>query len=222
MESAICTEITDVCNDGPFTIPNKVGARCDMESDGGGWIVIQRRVPGGTVDFYRNWADYEQGFGDLETEFWYGLRNIHCLTTREDVELRIDLQDESGNNQTWTYDSFTVDGPDNRYQLHVGAGVGVPAGRDSFHPHNNAVFSTRDRDNDISSTSCAQTYRGAWWYRACFSSNLNGPHDPITPPPQGSPTANRIMWYNGSSFIYQPFVEMKVRPKSCQVATCTP
>ena len=70
-----------------------------MESDGGGWIVIQ---PGSTVDFYRTWADYEQGFGDLETEFWYGLRNIHCLTTREDVELRIDLQDESGFKQTWT------------------------------------------------------------------------------------------------------------------------
>ena len=34
------------------------------------------------VDFNKNWADYEEGFGNLNTEFWYGLAAMHCLTQR--------------------------------------------------------------------------------------------------------------------------------------------
>ena len=33
--------------------------------------VIQRRVDGST-DFYKNWNDYENGFGDLATNFYLG------------------------------------------------------------------------------------------------------------------------------------------------------
>ena len=54
-------------------------------------------------------GDYVNGFGDLEGEFWYGLENIHCLTTQEDVELRIELGNDSTppynacfhSNRTW-------------------------------------------------------------------------------------------------------------------------
>ena len=85
-------EIADVCNVAPsFQTGNvKLFAHCDMETDGGKWLVIQRRI-NGSVNFYHNWTDYVSGFGDLEGEFWYGLEKIHCLTTREDVELRIEL-----------------------------------------------------------------------------------------------------------------------------------
>jgi len=93
-----------------------------METDGGGWIVIQRRVPNGTVNFYRGWKDYEEGFGSLDGEFWYGLRNIHCLTSREDVELRIDMKYENGRNLTWTYQLFQVAGPEDKYRLQIGPG----------------------------------------------------------------------------------------------------
>ena len=214
-------EITDVCAINSFGNPGKTKVRCDMETDKGGWIVIQRWVPNGTVNFYRGCKDYEEGFGDLDSEFWYGLRNIHCLTTRESVELRIDLQDEQGNKFTLVYQQFSVDGPDQKYCLHIGQGTGTPPGSyDAMAYHKNMNFSTFDRDNDQYGGNCAAVYKGGWWYERCFNANLNGPHDPITPPPPTA-TANRIMWDIGTHHIYYPSVEMKVRPKTCVLPTTT-
>ena len=127
-----------------------------MDTDGGGWIVIQRRINGGKINFTRNWEAYELGFGDLEGEFWFGLRKYHCLTTREEVELRIDLRNITGTNVTWTYQEFQVDGPEDNYRLHIGQGVGT-LGSIYTVDNNNRVFSTYDRDNEWN---CGKSQRG--------------------------------------------------------------
>ena len=188
-----------------------------MDRGNGGWLVIQRRVAGGTEDFFRGWSDYEEGFGDLEGEFWYGLKNIHCLTGRERVELRFDLEDESGNKVTRTYQEFRVEGPENKYRLHIGGGD-TPAGTFDFMAHNNnRYFSTKDRDNDARGGNCARDWKGAWWWHNCGHSNPNGLHS-------ASSTFQRPSAYTGSSWVYYPNYEMKIRPKSCslsQTSTCT-
>ena len=48
-------------------------------TDGDGWTVLQRRMDG-SVDFNRYWSAYENGFGNLNFEFWLGLSKIYQLT----------------------------------------------------------------------------------------------------------------------------------------------
>ncbi|KAL5013008.1 hypothetical protein ScPMuIL_011559 [Solemya velum] len=45
---------------------------------------------------------------------------------------------------------------------------------DSLRYSNNWPFTTQDRDHDGYSGNCAVSEKGAWWYRNCSYSNLNG------------------------------------------------
>ncbi|GFO17690.1 fibrinogen c domain-containing protein 1 [Plakobranchus ocellatus] len=54
---------------------------CDTHTDGGGWIVFQRRAKG-DVDFYRDWTSYRNGFGSLTGDFWLGNEAVHQLTDK--------------------------------------------------------------------------------------------------------------------------------------------
>ena len=67
---------------------------CDQTTAGGGWTVFQKRLDG-SVDFYRGWADYKNGFGNLNGEFWLGLDTINRLTNTKN-RLRLDLEDTTG------------------------------------------------------------------------------------------------------------------------------
>ncbi|XP_022107395.1 microfibril-associated glycoprotein 4-like [Acanthaster planci] len=152
-------------HEGPFKV------YCDMETDGGGWTVFQRRQDG-SVDFYRDWESYRRGFGDLNGEFWLGNDNLHRLTAQGAYRLRVDLEDFENNTVYAEYDMFSVaDGSDN-YQLTV-QGYSGTAG-DSLSYHSSYPFSTKDHDNDVAGSECALLYSGAWWYVECHYSNLNG------------------------------------------------
>jgi len=46
----------------------------------GGWTVTQRNRKSRKVSYDKTRAEFEEGFGDLNTEFWYGFNWLHCLT----------------------------------------------------------------------------------------------------------------------------------------------
>ncbi|CAM4571103.1 unnamed protein product [Lepidochelys kempii] len=180
---------------------------CDMDTDGGGWIVFQRRVDG-SVDFYRDWNTYKRGFGSRLSEFWLGNDNIHLLTSISRNVLRIDLRDFDDNYEFATFSSFRITGETEKYTLIVGPFVNGTAG-DSLMEHNGMMFSTYDHDNDVSLLNCAEAFKGAWWYKDCHASNLNGlylkgAHESY---------ANGVNWKSskGHNFSYK-MTEMKIRP----------
>lgn len=61
-----------------------------METDGGGWTIIQRRKVGLT-SFNRDWKQYRDGFGNIRGDFWLGNENIYRLSRRPTV-LRVELE----------------------------------------------------------------------------------------------------------------------------------
>ncbi len=95
--------------------------RCDMETTGRGWTIFQRRVDG-SVDFYRKWTDYKNGFGNLTTEFWLGLDKIHRLSSSEQNVLRVDLQSFGNEKAYAVYESFLVGNESDGYRLNFDGG----------------------------------------------------------------------------------------------------
>ena len=175
-----------------------------METDGGGWTVFQRRQDG-SVDFYRYWTDYENGFGNLTGEFWLGLSKIHRLTKEGSNTLRVDLGDFNNNTAYANYSTFSISDGSTEYILTVGGYSGTPG--DSLAYHNGMRFTTRDNDNDQYRNNCAQTHTGGWWYNSCHHSSLNSHYFKASPQ-----YAKGINWWTWRGFsVSLKFTEMKTR-----------
>ncbi|XP_063410134.1 ryncolin-4-like [Mytilus trossulus] len=139
---------------------------CDMDIDNGGWTVFQRRQDG-KVDFYRDWKDYEDGFGNPKKEFWLGNKKLHKLTTTGNFTLRVDLSDFSGNKAYAKYKSFSIASASNKFKLTI-SGYSGNSG-DGMGEVNGRPFVTKDQDLH----NCAVRLKGAWWVRNCTTSCLN-------------------------------------------------
>ncbi|KAK7090637.1 hypothetical protein V1264_010405 [Littorina saxatilis] len=182
---------------------------CDQTTDNGGWIVFQRRMDA-SVDFFRGWTDYRNGFGDLEGNFWLGLDKLHRLTTSQRYELRVDLHLWNTTKGSATYRGFYVEDVSHNFALRLDRFTGGNAG-DSLSEHRGQQFSTKDRDHDTrDSTNCAQKYHGAWWYKPCHQSNLNGDYKTSS----SAPKHDGVSWhtFGGGGDVSMKFTEMKIGP----------
>ncbi|XP_014402035.1 PREDICTED: angiopoietin-4 [Myotis brandtii] len=189
-----------------MTEPRKVF--CDMEANGGGWTLIQRRA-NGSVNFQRNWKDYKQGFGDLAGEHWLGNELVHHLTSRAAYSLRVELQDWEGNEAYAQYERFQLGSEGQLYRLSL-SGYSGSAGPQSSLALEGTNFSTRDADNDNCLCKCAQMLSGGWWFDACGLSNLNGIYYPAG---RHLRKLNGIRWhyFQGPSYSLRA-TRMMVRP----------
>ena len=165
---------------------------CDMTTKGGGWIVMQKRFDG-SFDFYRNWATYKNGFGNVHGEYWLGNDFVHQYTNSHSTEMLgeatafdgvraaimlkgFKLGDEAVSKYTLQFDNCTVltNGTDNRLC-------------DSWEYSNNRQFSTLDVNND-----CTHAFNdGAWWHFHCFKVNFNGRYSKV---PTVAGNAKNIHW----------------------------
>jgi len=77
---------------------------------------------------------------------------------------------------------------------------------DSLTYHLGQNFSTMDQDNDLAASySCAVRFSGAWWYKWCYESNLNGRR-------LRAYDREGVMWNSWTSSYPLGFAEMKIRP----------
>ena len=181
--------------DGPHIIypyndaDQTLNVSCDNSKLGGGWIVFQRRVEGGTLNFTRLWADYRNGFGDPgdeTTELWLGNEHVYQIISRYGRPVQ-------GYFGATAYDMTSCDGYFFGFQLQDEAhDYRIVAPYLSYAPlcsssdvisMANQPFRTLDRQLSAGYKDCFNTHSAGWWYynddpNKCYDTFLNGPHRP--------------------------------------------
>ena len=169
--------------------------------------MVQRRQDG-SVDFDRTWVEYEDGFGNLTGEFWYGLRALHCLTGQGGWEMRMDIMLADGTKIFLQYEQFKVASAKDKYRLSVGGFQGTID--DPMVYHHEMYFTTIDSDNDQrAGGNCAKANgpsytHGGWWFKSCWHIALNS-------------YGRRNGVYIGNQGHAFTHTEMKIRPFQCSI-----
>ncbi|XP_055925640.1 techylectin-5A-like [Argiope bruennichi] len=181
---------------------------CDMDADGGGWTVIQRRGNFATkMDFYRNWFDYKYGFGNISEEFWIGNEYIFALSNQDNYIARFDMKTADKKYHYATYSTFWIDDENAGYMLHIGSYDGTAG--DGMKTSNEIKFSTKDKKNDKATNPCTTLEKGGWWYNDCGRSNPNGLNVP------GGKNDRKYMHWEpltGTDALLE--IEIKIREKT--------
>ncbi|KAF2897280.1 hypothetical protein ILUMI_08896 [Ignelater luminosus] len=183
---------------------------CEIREDAS-WTVIQNRDNYENIhNFSLDWHNYKIGFGQLNSDFWFGNDFIHKLSYEQNLILRIELEDFDENTAWAEYNQFKVGPESENYRLTIGEYQGNAT--DSFSSHNNSLFSTFDVKNDDAPDCCpcAESYGGGWWFNSCFEANLNGVY---YRDPHGKEQFRGIIWEHWLGDYSLKKTKMMVRRK---------
>ena len=207
--------------DGPHTIyPSRPGltslqVSCDQETDGGGWIMYQRRVDG-TVNFTRNWEEYKYGFGDHgdnTAELWLGNENVYQLVQSygsTEWELRIEADAFDGTSCWLVASDFRMNNETLRYSMYWDSVTESVVGlADDLNHQKLKPFSTLDNSEGFRAKQCVSLYKGGWWYVTCGLIFLNGEYENQRAQPSRS-----IFVYNFKRQISLERSRMMFRPQN--------
>ncbi|XP_078260443.1 fibrinogen-like protein 1-like protein [Rhinoraja longicauda] len=147
---------------------------CDMKTEGGGWILLQKVKKGSNVFSHKTWEDYKTTFGNLEGSYWLGNEHMHSITKQQRFEVRFVIQNGTQFVDV-DYSSFNIDGEENNYALRLGYPLNYSKYHDVLTESDNMMFSTADNDNDRDAQkNCAMIHGSGWWFNKCSSSMFIG------------------------------------------------
>ena len=197
-----CEELKQLgFKDGVYTISFEGSTKkvfCDMTTNGGGWIVMQR-IFDGSVDFNRDWNNYKDGFGDVYGEHWIGNEFVHQYTNAYPTEMIAEGTAFDGNRVSAKMRNFALGDETSKYVLKYDVCIGLADtfnGCDDWDYQRSMKFTTFDRDNDNLEVNCAATRNGGWWYRGCSKVKLNGKYSTV----ESAEGRETLYWYEFRGF----------------------
>ncbi|XP_039501449.1 fibrinogen-like protein 1 [Drosophila santomea] len=151
--------------------PTEFKVLCDSKIAGPGWTVVLRNL--GDENFNRNWTEYENGFGYLDSTFFRGLAVLHVLTQSQPHELYMVVYSKDGSEFSNHFDNILVGGESEGYRL---KSIGNPKTENFIFIKNqvNAKFSTYDRNNAKTEINYAAQKQSGWWYSTGSQLRLTG------------------------------------------------
>ena len=189
--------------------PNPLTLRCDSETDGGGWTILQQRN-NSTVEFYRTYAEYKRGFGTADN-FWLGLDNLYRLTKNHKSQLRVELTNGWYLDTEYAeYDGVTFGNETAFYALNYSVYNGRGGLKDGLRD-NRGWFCCKDSPNGRCSE-CARYAHTGWWFShdSDMTSDLNAMLE-ISDPQDG------VYWF-GTDYIIA--TQIKFRPSRSGLGNC--
>ncbi|XP_028406691.1 ficolin-1-B-like [Dendronephthya gigantea] len=194
-----CQQFRDTgeTNSGIYTLSSSLGLQfkvyCEMDTNGKGWIVFMKNDAKTTNYFIKDWATFENGFGDLNSnQFWLGNEFLHQITKDKQHELQVDLRKAGAADTYAFYSGFQVSDKSDGYRLTFDTSSYQGDAGDNLKSHNNMKFTTQDKDLDTYSGHCGEGHKVGWWYYSCWAC---------------LPTRNIPYW--GTSL---DFIQLKIRP----------
>lgn len=140
---------------------------CDMDWDGGGWLVIARSTAAKSVSFDKPWDDYVLGFGDLRGEHWLGLEFVRTLASSFEMSLQVRIWNSSDVPVTAVYGTFELGSAKTNYTLKLGAHDAATT--HLLTAHNGQPFVTHDHSTRDALECVYHPSSGGWWYSDCYS-----------------------------------------------------